>query len=145
MASGVPKMGFMRTELRAAALLLLAAGLAMASGEKFAGTWEATAKGHVFLILKVSAAEKISGTLNAGKVKISDDGELEEAGPVEDHEAPIFFAEVDGDKLKFEFQDEDGGVMSFELKLTGDGSGELRIVDKDRKFKPFSVKRVQAA
>jgi hypothetical protein len=126
-------------------MLAFAAGLAMASGENFAGTWEATSKGTVFLVLKVKAAEKISGTLNAGKVQINDDGDLQEAGPVEDHEAPIFFAEVDGDKLKFEFQDEDGGVMSFELKLTGDGSGELRIVDKDHpKLKGFAIKRVKA-
>jgi hypothetical protein len=135
----------MRTEMRLAALLIFTAGLAMASGEKFAGTWEATSKGTVFLVLKVKAAEKISGTLNAGKVQINDDGDLQDAGPVEDHEAPIFFAEVDGDKLKFEFQDEDGDVMSFELKLTGDGSGELRIVDKDHpNLKGFAVKRVKA-
>jgi hypothetical protein len=136
----------MRTEIRAAAVLVLAAGLAMAGGEeKFTGTWEASAKGTVFLVLKVTAAEKISGTLNAGKVMINDEGELQDVGPVEDHEAPIFFAAVDGDKLKFEFQDEDGGVMSFELKLTGEGAGELRIVDeKHPKLKGFAVKRVKA-
>ena len=133
----------MRTALRVAAALLLASGLAMATGvEKFTGTWEASAKGTVFLVLKVKAAEKISGTLNAGHIEINDDGELKEAGPVEDHEAPIFFAEVDGDKLKFEFQDDDGEVMSFELKVTGEGAGELRIVDEHHpKLKAFAVKK----
>jgi hypothetical protein len=136
----------MRTAIRVIVALAMAAVLGMASGEeKFAGTWEASAKGHVFLVLKVKAAEKISGTLNAGKIAINDDGELEEAGPVEDHEAPIFFAQVDGDKLKFEFQDEDGGVMSFELKLTGDEAGELRIVDRDHpNLRAFAVKKVKA-
>lgn len=131
--------------MRAAAALAIAAGLAMAANEeKFAGTWEAAAKGTVFLVLKVRAADKISGTLNAGKVTIDDNGELKEVGPVEDHEAPIFFAQVDGDKLKFEFQDEDGGVMSFELKVTGEGAGELRIVDKEHpNMKGFAVKRVK--
>jgi hypothetical protein len=136
----------MRMEMRVAAALLLAAGLAKAAGEeKFAGTWEATSKGTVFLVLKLKTAEKISGTLNAGKVEIDDNGELKEVGPVEDHEAPIFFAEVEGDKLHFEFQDDDGGVMSFELKLTGEGAGELRIVDKEHpNLKGFAVKRVKA-
>jgi hypothetical protein len=135
----------MRTQMRVAAALMIAAAMAKASGdEKFAGTWEATSKGTVFLVLKLKATEKISGTLNAGKVTIDDNGELKEAGPVEDHEAPIFFAQVEGDKLHFEFQDEDGGVMSFELKLTGDGAGELRIVDKDHpNLKGFAVKRVK--
>ena len=129
----------MRTAIGVLALAMMAAA---SGGEKFAGTWEATSKGTVFLVLKVKAAEKISGTLNAGKVKINDAGELEEAGPVEDHEAPIFFATVDGDRLKFDFQDEDGGVVSFELQLTGDGAGELRIVDKEHKLKGFAVKKV---
>jgi hypothetical protein len=137
----------MRVEIRAAAILSLAAALGMATGEeKFAGTWEARAKGTVFLVLKVKAGEKISGTLNAGSIQMNDEGDLLEAGPVEDHESPIFFARIDGDKLAFEFQDEDNEVMSFELKLTGEGAGELRIVDKDHpKLKGFAVKRVQAA
>jgi hypothetical protein len=130
----------MRTAIGVLTLAMMAAG---SGEEKFAGTWEATAKGTVFLVLKVKASEKISGTLNAGKVKINDEGELEEVGPVEDHEAPIFFAQVDGDRLKFDFQDDDGGVVSFELKLTGDGAGELRIVDKGQpKPKGFAVKKV---
>jgi len=132
--------------LRVAAIAALLAGLAApAEKEKFAGTWQATSKGTVFLVLKVQTGEKISGTMNAGKITINDEGDLEEAGPVEDHEAPIFFANVDGDKLTFGFQDEDNSVMEFELKLTGDGAGELRIVDKDHpKLKAFAVKKVDA-
>ena len=130
--------------LRVAAVAALLAGLAApAEKEKFAGTWEATSKGTVYLVLKVKTGEKISGTLNAGKITMNDDGDLVEAGPVEDHEAPIFFAQVEGDKLTFGFQDEDNTVMEFELKLTGDGAGELRIVDKDHpKLKAFTVKKV---
>jgi hypothetical protein len=134
----------MRVLLRVAAVAALAAGIAVsAGGDKFSGTWEASAKGTVFLVLKVKAGEKISGTMNPGRITMNDDGELEDVGPVEDHEAPIFFARVDGDKLTFGFQDEDNEVMEFELKLTGDGAGELRIVDKDHpKLKAFAVKKV---
>lgn len=127
-----------------APILALASALAAAAtGEKFAGTWQATSKGTVFLVLKVKAGDKISGTLNAGSIRIDDEGELTEVGPVEDHEAPIFFAQADGDRLTFDFQDSDNDVLSFELKLTGEGAGELRIVDKDHpKVKGFAVKRV---
>src|SRR5262249_34129088 len=91
--SGVAGGRRMGSAIRVIVALALTAVLGMASGEeKFAGTWEASAKGHVFLVLKVKAAEKISGTLNAGHIEIDDEGELKEAGPVEDHEAPIFFA-----------------------------------------------------
>jgi hypothetical protein len=142
MARRLPNNEGMRTAIGVLALAMTAAA---SNGDKFAGTWEAKSKGTVFLVLKVKAAEKISGTLNAGKVKINDDGELEEAGPVEDHEAPIFFAVVEGDRLKFDFQDEDGGVVSFELILTGEGAGELRILENGQpKPKGFAVKRVQS-
>jgi hypothetical protein len=136
----------MRMEVRAAALVLLVSGLAIAAGEeKFAGTWEASAKGTVFLVLKVKTGQKISGTMNAGAIHINDEGDLEEVGPVEDHESPIFFAHADGDKLIFDFQDEDNDVLSFELKLTGENAGELRIVDEDHpKLKGFAIKRVKA-
>ena len=130
----------MRTAIGVLALAMMAAA---SGGERFAGTWQATMKGKVFLVLKVKAAEKISGTLNAGHIEINDEGELKEAGPVEDHEAPIFFAQVEGDKLRFDFQDDDGGVITFELKVTGEGAGELRIVDKEHpNWKGFTVKKV---
>src|SRR5437667_3221638 len=113
--------------------------------EKFAGTWEAKAKGTVFLVLKISAGEKISGTMKAGKVHLDDDGELLDVGPPEDSEAPIFFAQVEGDKLTFNYQDSDDDVLQFELKLTGEDAGELRIVDKDHPdLKGFAIKKAKA-
>src|SRR5438309_992316 len=113
----------MRAQLRFAAAWLLAAGLlcfaAPDAPEKFAGTWEAKAKGTVFLVLKISAGEKISGTMKAGRVHMDDNGDLIDVGPPEDTEAPIFFAQVEGDKLTFNYQDTDDDVLQFEMKLTG--------------------------
>jgi len=138
----------MRATVRlTAACLLLAALLAYASPaapEKFAGTWEASAKGTVFLVLKITAGQKISGSMKAGHVEMDDNGELIKVGPPETAERPIFFAEVDGNKLKFNFQDEDEDVLEFELKLAGDDAGELRIVDKDHPgLKGFAIKRAK--
>lgn len=122
---------------------MLANLTAPAEPAKFAGTWEAALKGKVFLVLKIQTGEKISGTLNAGSIKLSDEGELMEAEPVEDREAPFFFAKAEGDKLEFDYQDQgDDEVMHFELKLTGEGAGELRIVDEHiPKMKPFQLRK----
>ena len=140
---------FMRTYVRFAAAWLLTAGLAAIAGpppsERFAGTWEAKAKGTVFLVLKIKAGEKISGSMKSGPVRMDEKGELLEVGPPEDMENPIFFAQVEGEKLVFNCQDEEEDVIQFELKLTGEDAGELRIVDKDHPdLKGFAVHRAKA-
>ena len=133
----------MRTLACVFACLVLWTCGAMAEPAKFAGTWEAVRDGKVFLVLKIQAGQKISGTLNAGSIHLNDDGDLIEATPVEDREAPFFFAKAEGDKLEFDYQDQgDNEIMHFELKLTGDGAGELRIVDEHiPKMKPFRLKK----
>jgi len=137
----------MRTWSGVLAVLLGLWGTALhAEGTKFAGTWEAKAGDKVFLVLKLlpdeKASDKIRGTLNAGSIAMDDEGNLLEAGPVQDHEAPIFFARADGDKLEFDFQDDDNEVMHFELKLTAENQAELKIIDKHLpKLKPFPLKK----
>ncbi len=134
----------MRTPACVAASLVFLLGVsAWAEPAKFAGTWEAAHDGKVFLVLKIHAGQKISGTLNAGSIRLSDEGELIEASPVEDKEAPFFFAKAEGDKLEFDYQDQgDDEIMHFELKLTGDDAGELRIVDEHiPKMKPFRLRK----
>ena len=141
MVPGVLNWHRMRTFGCVLASLLLWSGAAVAEPAKFAGTWEAVRDGKVFLVLKIRTEPKISGTLNAGSIHLSDEGELIEASPVEDREAPFFFAKAEGDKLEFDYQDQgDNEVMHFELKLTGDNAGELRIVDEHiPKMKPFRL------
>ena len=134
----------MRTPALVAACLLLLLSLgATAEPAKFEGVWEAAHEGKVFLVLKIQAGQRISGTLNAGSIRLSDEGELIEASPVEDREAPFFFAKAEGDKLEFDYQDQgDDEIMHFELKLTGEGAGELRIVDEHiPKMKPFRLRK----
>jgi len=126
--------------------MLCTAG-ARAETAKFAGTWEAAIEGKVFLVLKIQEGQKITGTINAGSIHLNDEGELIEATPVEDREAPFFFAKAEGDKLEFDYQDQgDDEIMHFELKLTGEGAGELRIVDEHiPKMKPFRLRKKQSA
>jgi len=127
----------------AACLLFLVSLCALAQPAKFEGTWEAATEGKVFLVLKIEPGQKISGTMNVGSITLSEEGELIQAEPVEDREAPFFFAQAEGDKLEFDYQDQgDNEIMHFELKLTGDSAGELRIVDEHiPKMKPFRLRK----
>ena len=138
------KLARMRTPASVAACLLLVGSVgAWAQAARFAGTWEAAHEGKVFLVLKVEAGQKISGTLNAGSITLNDEGDLVKAEPVEDRAAPFFFAKADGDKLEFDYQDQgDDEIMHFELRLTGEGAGELRIVDEHiPNIKPFRLRK----
>jgi len=60
--------------------------------------------------------------------------------------AQAVIAKAEGDKLEFDYQDQgDDAIMHFELKLTGEGAGELRIVDEHiPKMKPFQLHKKQA-
>jgi hypothetical protein len=134
----------MRTPACVATFLVFLMSLgAPAQPARFAGTWEAANEGKVFLVLKIEAGQRVSGTMNVGSITLSEEGELIEASPVEDREAPFFFAKAEGDKLEFDYQDQgDDEIMHFELKLTGDGAGELRIVDEHiPKMKPFRLRK----
>ncbi|MCX6629146.1 MAG: hypothetical protein NTW28_16125 [Candidatus Solibacter sp.] len=134
----------MRIPVTVAACLVFLLSLgAPAQPARFAGTWEAATEGKVFLVLKIQTGQRISGTMNVGSISLSEEGELIEAGPVEDREAPFFFAKADGDKLEFDYQDQgDNEIMHFELRLTGESAGELRIVDEHiPKMKPFRLKK----
>ena len=73
----------MRTPACVAACLLILLSLgAPAQPAKFEGTWEAAHEGKVFLVLKIQAGQKISGTLNAGSITLSEEGNLIKAEPV---------------------------------------------------------------
>jgi hypothetical protein len=132
----------MRTWIALVAGVLGLLGCAAAEEAKFAGTWEAVSGDKVFLVLKLKPGAKITGTLNAGSIQMDEEGNLLDVGPVEDHEAPIFFARAEGDKLEFDFQDEDDAVMHFELKITAENKAELRIVDEHvPKMKAFPLRK----
>jgi hypothetical protein len=129
-----------------AACWLLASNLGLTGkATEFNGTWEAAAGDRVFLVLKIQAAGKISGTMNVGSIRLSDEGEFLSAEPVADTEAPFFFAHTEGDRLEFDYQDQgDNEVRHFEMRLTGAGAGELRIVDEPlRKMTPFRLRKRQ--
>ena len=110
---------------------------------QFSGRWEATFHDTVFLVLQIKTDGGISGTLSAGGISLNDDGDLTEVRPVAGETAAIKNAKVDGGTLSFQFLDPgDDEVTKFELKITGEDAGLLRIVDEHvPKMKGFAIKR----
>lgn len=110
---------------------------------EFLGRWEATFQKTVFLILRITADGGISGTLRSGSISLNEDGDLTQAGPVSRKTDAIKNAKLDGATLLFDLQDAgDDEVTKFELKITGEDAGLLRIVDEHvPKMKGFDINR----
>jgi len=110
---------------------------------QFSGRWEATFHDTVFLVLQIKTDGGLSGTLSAGGISLNEDGDLTQVRPVASETAAIRNAKVDGATLSFEFQDPgDDEVTKFELKITGEDAGLLRIVDEHvPNMKGFAIKR----
>jgi hypothetical protein len=110
---------------------------------QFSGRWQASFQDTVFLVLQIKTDGGLSGTLSAGGFSLNEDGDLTQVRPVSSETATIKNAKVQDATLYFEFQEPgDDEVMKFELKITGEDAGLLRIVDEHvPKMKGFAIKR----
>jgi len=125
------------------ALPLLLACLTLAGQDtdaqkKFAGTWEAKFKDKVICTIRLKAGDQISGETDACSINVDANGDLQEPESTEqpDTPSPMLNAKLRGDTLSFEQKDGDD-VLKFEMKLTGDGQAELRILDAPVPVKPI--------
>jgi hypothetical protein len=112
--------------------------------QTFAGTWEGKFKGAVFCVLKLEAADKISGTLSPGKITVNDDGDITEAQPSDPSgkDLPILNPKIEGGNLSFDWKDSDDDALKFEMKITGEGEAELRLTGaNDHPIKPILLRR----
>jgi hypothetical protein len=125
-----------------ACLFALPAGLIAQDPRAYAGVWEAKFHDSVFCVLRIENSDRISGTLSAGSISLNDDGELIAAeGSEKDY--PILNPKLYGDRLTFDWKDEsDNSALKFEVKLTGEGKADLRIVFAAYpNFKPWKLTR----
>jgi hypothetical protein len=133
------------------ALLTIAGLSAMISAQEnqtqkaFAGTWEGKFKGAVFCVLKLEPGEKISGTLSPGTITVNDDGDITDAQPSEPEpsgkELPILNPKIGDRKLSFDWKDTDDDTSKFELKITGEGEAQLRLIEFGDHIKPIILRR----
>jgi len=110
--------------------------------QTFAGVWEATFKGDVFMILKLEAGDKISGTLSGGQLSVDHNGEIIEASGG-GKELPISNARIEGTKLSFDWKDSDDETVKLETTVTENGKAQLRFMDlpEGHKMKPIALKQ----
>jgi hypothetical protein len=130
--------------------LSMVAGLTAARSQEnqkvFSGTWEGKFKGAVFCVLTLQAGEKISGTLSPGTITANDDGEITDARPSDPEpsgkELPILNPKIEDGRLSFDWKDTDDETSKFELKITGEGEAELRLIGAgDHPIKPITLRR----
>jgi hypothetical protein len=95
---------------------------------EYAGVWEAKFHDSIFCVLRIETGARISGTVSVGSIRLNEDGELIEAeGSEKDY--PILNPKLYDDKLTFDWKDDsDDPAMKFEMKLTGGGKADLRLV-----------------
>ena len=117
---------------------------AAAQQREFAGVWEATFKGQVFLTLKLAVAADgaISGTFSGGRIETNADGDIEEASGG-GKELTISNAKMAAtDKLTFDCQNDDE-TLKLAMRITGTGEAELLFLDlpPEIKMKPIRLTR----
>ena len=130
------------------ALLPLITSLPLAAQDaeaqkKFAGTWEAKWKDHVICTVRLKAGEQISGETAACRISVDANGDLQEPDSTERSDnspLPIRNAKLQGNTLTFEELNDDE-VLKFEMKLTGEGQAELKILDAPAPIKPIRFDR----
>lgn len=140
------RLAYVEAMLRSVVALMMAALPLVAQDadaqKKFAGTWEAKFKDKVICTIKLKAGEKISGEMVACSISVDGNGDLQEQDSSEppDKPSPLLTPKIQGDILTFEDKDDDD-VLKFEMKLTGDGQAELRILETPVPIKPIPFKR----
>jgi hypothetical protein len=134
--------------IRSAVSLLLLTAFA-AFGQKgnessFVGTWEAKVKDRVFLVIKIEYDGKLTGTMSGVSVSTDDEGNVTDAEPA-GKDSPIQDLKVEGERLTFvepQPGDSDAKPDKCEMKLTGGGVAEFRLLDDpDVKMKPLVLHR----
>lgn len=129
------------------ALALLAALSQQADAQKaFAGVWEAKFKDRVFCVLKVDMDDKITGTLSPGRITVNDEGDITDAEPSTPEpsgkDLPILNPKVRDNTLSFVWKEDDEEATQFEMKITGKGEAELRLLNTEgHALKPIRLKR----
>ena len=107
----------------------------------FSGVWEAKFRGTIFLTIKLTAGEQISGSICIGSIGVDYNGKLlaAEAPPAE-CESPILNATLDGRTLKFEIDDE-GEITRLEIEFTSEGKGVMKFPGLAQKIDPVVLER----
>jgi hypothetical protein len=105
--------------------------LAMATDAPVTGIWEGDLQGVKAVTLKLQEADgKVGGTEVFYIVKDGGSGKHNgSASP----KLPLVNARWDGEKLRFGVVNQNGETILFEMKIAGEGSADLTVVDSDGK------------
>lgn len=99
----------------------------------FAGTWKSKFRNKTWLTLTLAPSGKgLTGTLlHALQVVANDSGEVTAVSEEMGDESKITRAELEGDLLTLRAEDSEGHADTYEMRLTGPDTAELRSTDGD--------------
>ena len=84
--------------------------------------------------------------MSPGTITVNDDGDITDAQPSDPEpsgkQLPILNPKIEDQKLSFDWKDSDDDRSKFELKITGEGEAELRLIDAgDHPIKSIILRR----
>ena len=129
-----------RCVLFVCAPLILAGSTCAQEAGRFAGTWRGEHAGKTYLVMTITAGTPLKLSIFTAVVRVDESGEISEVeGPVE-HEETVLELKADGGLLRFKTRQDDGDVADYEMRLEGDGSALLTLLEPPN-VKPFRLRR----
>lgn len=126
---------------RLAACLIVAATAYAEDAARFTGKWEGEHSGQKYLVLTVEAGAPLKMTLTTAVIKVDETGEISEIGGPVQHREEVLESNLEDGRLRFRTRQDDGSEIRYELRVEGDGTALLRLVDEPDWVKPFRLKR----
>jgi hypothetical protein len=128
-----------RVPLLLATLALASSACAQEAG-RFVGTWKAEYAGKTYVVMTIAAGTPLKLSISTAVVRVNENGEISEVeGPVE-HEETVLESKIDAGVLRFKARQDDGDIVDYELRLEGDRSALLTLLEPPN-VKPFRLHR----
>jgi hypothetical protein len=122
-----------------ATLMLSGSACAQESGG-FAGTWKAEQSDKTYLVITISPGPSLKLSISTAVVRVDKNGEISEVrGPVQ-HQETVLEPKIDVGVLRFKARQDDGDVVDYEMRLEGDSSALLTLLEHPD-VKPFRLRR----
>ena len=130
------------------ARFMLATALALALGQAntqpYAGTWTADFKGTTHVRLELATvAGALGGKISLGDIEVDEQGELKTVKGAPPTLTPIANVSVKNSVLSFTRKDGED-LDRFEMRITGPGAAELRLVLTEADLKEFAAEGIPA-
>jgi hypothetical protein len=108
---------------------------------RFLGTWKGEHAGKPYMLISIAAGTPLKISVTTASIHVDETGEISKVeGPVE-HEETVLESKLVGGRLRFKTRQEDGSVIDYEMRLEGESTAFLTLLDEPPFVKPFRLQR----